>query len=53
MDIWCGTNFLREIEILETVIKYSPKNFYKLKLTYKVPWESECSLEEWESFFER
>ena len=28
----CGINGLNEKEVLETVAKYSPKNFYELKL---------------------
>jgi hypothetical protein len=30
--IWCGYELLREKDFLETLVKYSPKNFYKLRL---------------------
>ena len=32
--IRCGVCFLNEKEVLETVAKHSPKNFYELKLIY-------------------
>ena len=34
--IWCGGNFLNVKEVLETVTKLSPKNFYELKLRIRI-----------------
>ncbi|RIA81275.1 hypothetical protein C1645_837269 [Glomus cerebriforme] len=49
IKIWCGTYWLKEKEILETIAKHSPKNFCKLKI-YNCS-NSELLLEDLESFF--
>ncbi|RIA90193.1 hypothetical protein C1645_876268 [Glomus cerebriforme] len=49
IKIWCGDGFLSEKEVLETVAKYSPKNFRELKI-YNDP-VSELLPEDLESFF--
>ncbi|RIA84601.1 hypothetical protein C1645_832026 [Glomus cerebriforme] len=49
IKIWCGKRFLNEKEVLKTVVKYSPKNFYELKL-YNVS-NSELLPKDLESFF--
>ncbi|RIA80430.1 hypothetical protein C1645_860274 [Glomus cerebriforme] len=45
----CGEKFLNEKEVLETVAKYSPKNFCELKICYYS--NSELLPEDLESFF--
>ncbi|RIA88922.1 hypothetical protein C1645_739039 [Glomus cerebriforme] len=49
ISFWCGKRFLDEKELLETVAKFSPKNFYELKI-YNCS-HSELLPEELESFF--
>jgi len=34
IGVWCGEHYLNEVELLEVVVKYSPKNFYELKINY-------------------
>src|SRR5205807_2691046 len=50
IKVWCcGGDYLNEKELFDALVKYSPKNFYELKLSYSV--ESELFPEELESFF--
>ncbi len=46
---WCGGHFINEKEMLGVIAKYSPKNFYKLKINNYRP--SQLLPEELESFF--
>jgi len=49
IKILCGGHFINEKEMLGVIAKYSPKNFYKLKINnYR---SSQLLLEELESFF--
>jgi len=49
IKVWCGDRWLNEKELLEVVAKYSPKNFYELKVSNESP--SELTPEDLESFF--
>ncbi|RIA83779.1 hypothetical protein C1645_833258 [Glomus cerebriforme] len=49
IKIWCGERFLGEKEVLETITKYSPKNFGELKIYNRS--DSELLPEDLESFF--
>ncbi|GBB97382.1 hypothetical protein RclHR1_02980021 [Rhizophagus clarus] len=49
IEIWCGKRFLNEKEVLEVIIKYSQKNFCKLKINNDSP--SELSPNDLETFF--
>ncbi|RIA92708.1 hypothetical protein C1645_820297 [Glomus cerebriforme] len=49
IEILCGSYWLKEKEVLETIAKYSPKNFYKLKINSCS--HSELLPEDLESFF--
>jgi hypothetical protein len=51
IKIWCSDEFLNEKQALEMILKYSPKNFYELKLDYPDYMRSELKPEELESFF--
>ena len=54
IEIWCCEHCLNEKEILESIVKYSSKNFYELKLCYSfyvksvlLPEELESSFSDW------
>ncbi|GBC50672.2 hypothetical protein GLOIN_2v1876960 [Rhizophagus irregularis DAOM 181602=DAOM 197198] len=49
IKIWCGTDYLSEKEVLETVAKYSPNNFCELKIHHIT--NSDVSPDDLESFF--
>ncbi|UZO00764.1 uncharacterized protein OCT59_011883 [Rhizophagus irregularis] len=49
IEIWCGKRFLNEKDVLDVIIKYSQKNFYKLKINNDSP--SELSPNDLETFF--
>ncbi|PKY48777.1 hypothetical protein RhiirA4_404737, partial [Rhizophagus irregularis] len=49
IKIWCGTDYLLEKEVLETVAKYSPNNFCELKIHHIT--NSDLSPDDLESFF--
>ncbi|RIA97025.1 hypothetical protein C1645_856052 [Glomus cerebriforme] len=52
IKIWCGGGeYLNEKELLEIIAKYSPKNFYELKINYIYYTRSEIIPEDLESFF--
>ncbi|CAB4399826.1 unnamed protein product [Rhizophagus irregularis] len=50
IKIWCGTDYLSEKEVLETVAKYSPSNFCELKIHHIIT-DSDASPDDLESFF--
>ncbi|PKC61163.1 hypothetical protein RhiirA1_425146, partial [Rhizophagus irregularis] len=50
IKIWCGTDYLSEKEVLETVAKYSPSNFCELKIHHIII-DSDASPDYLESFF--
>ncbi|RIA98794.1 hypothetical protein C1645_812275 [Glomus cerebriforme] len=47
IKIWCGGDFMEEKEILETIVKYAPKNFYEI-ISFHLYY---CSTVELETFF--
>ncbi|RIA81348.1 hypothetical protein C1645_865064 [Glomus cerebriforme] len=49
IKIWCGDNYLSDKDVLETVVKYSPKNFYELNMVINK--RSVILSEELEEFF--
>jgi hypothetical protein len=49
IKIWCGSNYLKENELLEFIIKYSSKNFHELRLYNYV--KSDLLSKDLESFF--
>ena len=49
IEIWCGEDYLNEKDVLEIIVKYSPKNFYELKIYNDS--QSELLPEDLESFF--
>ena len=49
INVWCGNWYLNEKELLEGVAKYSPKNFFELKIYNQSI--SELIPEDLESFF--
>ncbi|CAG8525507.1 5809_t:CDS:1 [Funneliformis caledonium] len=51
IEVWCGSDYLNEIELLEVVVKYSPKTFYNLSLFYTSKSLSNLLSKGLESFF--
>ncbi|RIA81249.1 hypothetical protein C1645_837311 [Glomus cerebriforme] len=51
IEICCGDEYLNDKEVLEVISKYSPKNFYELKIYYVWAAQSEILPEELEKFF--
>ncbi|RIA81351.1 hypothetical protein C1645_837159 [Glomus cerebriforme] len=51
IKIWCGDRYLRDKEVLDVVVKHSPKNFYELKIYYVINAQSEILPEELEQVF--
>ncbi|RIA99332.1 hypothetical protein C1645_811569 [Glomus cerebriforme] len=53
IKIWYGEKYLNENELFEVIVKYSPKNFYELKIHYDYDYEalSEIISEDLEEFF--
>ncbi|CAG8601256.1 5572_t:CDS:1 [Funneliformis mosseae] len=51
LKVWCGERYLKEEQLLEIVSKYSPKNFYELKIFYICNVGKELYPKELESFF--
>ena len=49
--VMCGDGYLNECELLEVVTKYSPKNFYELKIRQSGFSQLVSFTEELESFF--
>ncbi|RIA90186.1 hypothetical protein C1645_823686 [Glomus cerebriforme] len=49
IKVWCGTYWLKEKQVLETIANHSPKNFCKLKICHYS--DSELLSEDLESFF--
>jgi hypothetical protein len=51
IEVWCGNDYLNEKNLFDIIAKYSPKNFFELKIYYVIFTKSEISMEELENFF--
>ncbi|RIA81347.1 hypothetical protein C1645_837155 [Glomus cerebriforme] len=51
IEIWCGDEYLNDKEVLELIVKFSPRNFCELKIYYVIDARSEILPEELEKFF--
>jgi hypothetical protein len=51
IQAWCGGRYLNDKEILEIILKYSPRNFYELNIYYIWGAQPKILPEELEEFF--
>lgn len=51
IEVWCGNDYLDEKKLFDIIAKYSPENFFELKIYYVIFTKSEISKEVLEDFF--